>query len=197
MCCSRKSIILLSKITNISYFTVSSLHRLRKSTSKKFYKNLLDHLKIVLVVDYVMVYKIREIVRISLTKQIKEFWITRRWFMARNCRMLIVFLIWSAECRPCERRLYSTISFKNVISETQKSLIKDSRSKWCPKVSPSVARSSVKVAAVESRRRSLALDFVNVSSSSDETRSATPLLMPMKVSQLFMNIIYQYVLYRN
>ena len=39
MCCSRKSIILLSKITNISYFTVSSLYRLvSKSTPKKFYK---------------------------------------------------------------------------------------------------------------------------------------------------------------
>ena len=39
MCCSRKSIILLSKIANISYFTVSSLYRLSKSTTKKFYKN--------------------------------------------------------------------------------------------------------------------------------------------------------------
>jgi hypothetical protein len=40
----------------------------------------------------------------------------------------------------------------------------------------------------------LALDFVNVSSSSDETRSATPLPVPIEVSQLFMNIIYQYTL---
>ena len=29
-------------------------------------------------------------------------------------------------CRPCERRFNNTISFKNVISETQKSLVKDS-----------------------------------------------------------------------
>jgi hypothetical protein len=53
------------------------------------------------------------------------------------------------------------------------------------------------VAPVENRSRSLALDFVNVSSSessSDETRSATPLSMPIEVSQLFMNIIYQYSL---
>jgi hypothetical protein len=52
----------------------------------------------------------------------------------------------------------------------------------------------IKVAAVESRRRSLALDFVIVSSSSDENRSGTPLPMPIEVSQLFMNIIYQYTL---
>ena len=45
----------------------------RKSTPKKFHKNLLGQLKIVLVVDYVMVYKIRNIVRISSTKQMKEF----------------------------------------------------------------------------------------------------------------------------
>jgi hypothetical protein len=95
-------------------------------------------------------------------------------------------------CRPCERRLNNTITFKNIISETQKSLKKDSRSKRCPEVSPSIARSSTKVAAVESRRRSL--DFVNVSSSSDEIISATSLPMPIQVSQLFMNIIYQYTL---
>jgi hypothetical protein len=33
-----------------------------------------------------------------------------------------------------------------------------------------------------------------VSSSSDEIISATPLPMPIQVSQLFMNIIYQYAL---
>jgi hypothetical protein len=55
MCCSRKSIILLSKITNISYFTVSSLYiGLAKARQINFTKNLLDQLKIVLVVDYVM-----------------------------------------------------------------------------------------------------------------------------------------------
>jgi hypothetical protein len=91
-------------------------------------------------------------------------------------------------CRPCKRRLNNTISFKNVISETQKSLVKDPRSKRYPEVSPSVARPCIKVTAVGSR--SLALDFVNVSSTSDETRSVTPLAMPIEVSQLFMNIIY-------
>jgi hypothetical protein len=53
-----------------------------------------------------------------------------------------------------------------------------------------VVRPSAKVATVESRSRSLPLDFVNVFSSSDETRSVTPLPMPIEVSQSFMNIIY-------
>jgi hypothetical protein len=57
-------------------------------------------------------------------------------------------------CRPCERRLNNTISFKNVISATQKSLVKDSRFKRCPEVSPSVAKLSAKVSTVVSRSRS-------------------------------------------
>jgi hypothetical protein len=40
----------------------------------------------------------------------------------------------------------------------------------------------------------LAVDFVNVSASSDETRSAIPLPMTIEVGQLFMKIIYQYTL---
>ena len=40
MCCSRKSIILLSKITNIQYFTVSSLYRLiAKARQRNFTKS--------------------------------------------------------------------------------------------------------------------------------------------------------------
>jgi hypothetical protein len=64
--------------------------------------------------------------------------------------------LWGGGRKSWERRLNNTISFKNVISETQKSLVKDSRSKRCPEVSLSVARSSANVAAVESRRRSFA-----------------------------------------
>ena len=43
-----------------------------KERQTKFTKYLLDQLKIVLVVDYVMVYKIRDIVRISSTKRTNE-----------------------------------------------------------------------------------------------------------------------------
>jgi hypothetical protein len=84
MCCSRKSIILscvaaervlyCSRRLQTSHI---SLYRhyigLAKAQQRNFTKILLDQLKIVFVVDYIMVYKIRDIVRISSTKQIKEF----------------------------------------------------------------------------------------------------------------------------
>jgi hypothetical protein len=76
--------------------------------------------------------------------------------MARNWQLPHVDSFPYLICRPCERRLNNTISFKNVISETQKSLVKDSRFKRCPEVSLSVAISSANVAAVESRRSNLA-----------------------------------------
>ena len=83
-------------------------------------------------------------------------------------------------CRPCERRVNNTITFKNVISETQKSLLKDSRTKRCLDISPSVVRPAAKVAVVDSRRRSL----FNVSSSSDEPTAMAqmPLAMPMAMA---------------
>ena len=188
VCSSRNSIILLSKITNISYFTVSSLYRLilmaSKSMSKKFYKKCCGSTEN------------SSRCRLCRPNGIQDQRHCKNLFNKKNEKVLNnVELIHGEKlphvngfpnliCRPCERRLNNTISFKNVISETQKSLLKDSRSKRCPEVSPSVARPSTKVAAVESRRRSLALDFVNVSSSSDETISATPLPMPIEVSQL-------------
>ena len=194
MCCSRKSIILLSKITNISYFTVSSLYWLilmaSKSMPKKFYKKSSGSTE--------------NSSRCRLCNGIQDQKHSKNLFNKTNEKILNNVELINGEnllhvdgfpnliCRPCERRLNNTITFKNIISETQKSLKKDSRSKRCPEVSPSIARSSTKVAAVESRRRSL--DFVNVSSSSDEIISATSLPMPIQVSQLFMNIIYQYTL---
>lgn len=100
----------------------------------------------------------------------------------------------SLVCRPCERRVNNTISFKNIISETQKSLLKDSRSKGCVELSPSVLRPSVKVAAVESRRRSLTFDSANVSTTGDKSSSLVPTEqmswpMPKNVSQLTLNLI--------
>ena len=97
-------------------------------------------------------------------------------------------------CRPCERRVNNTISFKNIIFETQKSLLKASRSKRCVEISPSVLKPSVKVAAVESRRRSLKFDAANVSSTGDESSSLAPIEqlswpMPKNVSHLTLNLI--------
>ena len=152
MCCSRKSIILLSKITNISYFTVSSLYRLSKSTPKKFYKKSSGSTE--------------NSSRCRLCNDVQGQRHCKNLFNKTNERILNnVELIHGEKlphvdcfpyliCRPCERRLNNTISFKNVISETQKLLVKDSRSKRCPDVSPSVGRPSVKVATVESRRHS-------------------------------------------
>ena len=62
--------------------------------------------------------------------------------MARNCR---INGFPNLLCRPCERRVNNTITFKNVISETQKSLLKDSRTKQCLDISPSVAIPAAKV----------------------------------------------------
>ena len=83
-------------------------------------------------------------------------------------------------CRPYERRVNNTITFKNVISETQKSLLKDSRTKRCLDISLSVAIPAAKVAVVDSRRRSL----FNVSTSSDEPTAMAQmaLAMPIEVS---------------
>jgi hypothetical protein len=72
MCCSRKSIIFALKDLQISHI---SLHPhyigLAKARQRNFTKNLLDQLK--QVIDYVMEYKIRDIVKISSTKQMKNF----------------------------------------------------------------------------------------------------------------------------
>ena len=97
-------------------------------------------------------------------------------------------------CQPCERRVNNTTSFKNIISETQKSLLKNSRSKRCVGISPSVSRPSVNVAAVESRRRSLTFDSANVSSTGDESSSLVPTEqmswpLPKNVSQLTLNLV--------
>ena len=63
------------RFTDISYFTASTLYItticLAKARQRNFTKNLLDQLK--QVIDYVMEYKIRDIVRISSTKQMKNF----------------------------------------------------------------------------------------------------------------------------
>jgi hypothetical protein len=61
----------------------------RKEILEKIFWNL-DQLKIVLVVDYVMVYKIRDSVRISSTKQVVDSW------RETAACMLMVFLIQSA-----------------------------------------------------------------------------------------------------
>lgn len=59
-------------------------------------------------------------------------------------------------CRPCERRLNNAISFKNVITETQKLLRKDARLKRCIEFSPSVIGQPPKVLVRDaSRRRSI------------------------------------------
>ena len=93
-------------------------------------------------------------------------------------------------CRPCERRINNTITFKNVIAETQKSLMKDSRTKRCVDISPSVARPAPKVTVVDSRRRSL------FNESSSRYESATPmaqiaLAMPFDLVSLLLLIVYE------
>ena len=158
MCCSQKSIMLLSKITDISYFTLSSLYRLilmaSESTPKKFYKKSSGSTK--------------SSSRCRLCNSVQDQKHCKSLFKKTNEEILNkVELIYGEKlphvdgfpyliCRPCEceRRLNNAISIENVISETQKSLVKDSRSKRCPYVSPSVARPSSKVSTVESRRRS-------------------------------------------
>ena len=97
-------------------------------------------------------------------------------------------------CRSCEQRVNNTISFKNIIFETQKSLLKDSGSKRCVEISPSVLKPSVKVAAVESHRHSLKFDAANVSSIGDESPSLAPTEqlswpVPKNVSHLTLNLI--------
>ena len=83
-------------------------------------------------------------------------------------------------CRPCERRINNTITFKNVIAETQKSLMKDSRTKRCVDISPSVARPAPKVTVVDSRRRSL----FNESSSNESTTPIAQMALAMPFDQV-------------
>ena len=75
-------------------------------------------------------------------------------------------------CRPCERRLNNAIAFKKCISETQKSLADDTRSKRCIEQSPSAVRPAANVVARESRRRSI--DFSGAGASvGDESQHDT------------------------
>lgn len=59
-------------------------------------------------------------------------------------------------CRACVRRLNNFSQYRNVITETQRKLTEDVRTKRCLELSPSVAKPSAKVQAIGgSRRRSL------------------------------------------
>ena len=69
-------------------------------------------------------------------------------------------------CRPCERRVKNTKQFKNLISETQRSLEQSSRSKRCVELSPSVVKPPLKARTVSQptgsgRRRSLDFDVLD------------------------------------
>jgi hypothetical protein len=54
-------------------------------------------------------------------------------------------------CAPCERRLNNAIQFKNVITETQKELAENVRTKRCVDISPTVVRPTKVRAAGSSR----------------------------------------------
>ena len=80
-------------------------------------------------------------------------------------------------CRPCERRLNNFSQFKSVITETQRLLQQDVRSKRCVELSPSVARPSAKVRAAGSTRRR-SIDFGEVGNESQS--------IPLQVNVLYL-----------
>ena len=92
--------------------------------------------------------------------------------------MLMAFLNYCAVL--AKERINNTITFKNVIAETQKSLIKDSRTKRCVDISPSVARPAPKVTVVDSRKRSL----FNESSSNESTTPIAQMALAMPFDQV-------------
>ena len=67
-------------------------------------------------------------------------------------------------CRPCERRLNNAVKFRNVIAETQKRLLQDTRTKRCLEISPSVSQPSSRARTsdspnIKSQARRRSLDF--------------------------------------
>lgn len=90
-------------------------------------------------------------------------------------------------CAPCERRLNNAIQFNKVITETQKALAENVRTKRCVDISPTVVRPTKVRAAGNSRRRSI--DF-NVSA--DDTQSTSPILVSNQ--ELFFCPIYYLIL---
>jgi hypothetical protein len=74
-------------------------------------------------------------------------------------------------CRPCERRLNTAIQFRRTISETQRLLRQDVRTKRCVELSPSVAKPAPKLQETESPRRR-SLDFNIASGNQNENSNA-------------------------
>ena len=187
MCPCRKSIKLLARKMNISNLSASTLPFSKvapmasKSTPKKVYKNTSTE----------NISRCRLCNGVQDPRHCKNLFNKKNQVILKNVASILgedlphVDGFPSLICRPCERRVSNTISFKNLISETQKSLSKDSRSKRCVEISPSVLRPSVKAAAVESRRRSLTFDAAT--SLLPTEQMSWPL--PKNVSQLTLNLI--------
>ena len=187
MCPCRKSIKLLARKMNISNLSASTLPFSKvapmasKSTPKKVYKNTSTE----------NISRCRLCNGVQDPRHCKNLFNKKNQVILKNVASILgedlphVDGFPSLICRPCERRVSNTISFKNLISETQKSLLKDSRSKRCVEISPSVLRPSVKAAAVESRRRSLTFDAAT--SLLPTEQMSWPL--PKNVSQLTLNLI--------
>ena len=195
MCPCRKSIKLLDKKMNVSHFSVFTLVfdkvtlMASKSTPKKVYSTSTENSS-----------RCRLCNGVQDQRHCKNLFNKKNQIILKNVESIHgenlphVDGFPSLICRPCERRVNNSILFKNIISETQKSLLKNSRSKRCVEISPSVLRPSVKVAAVESRRRSLTFDSANVASTGDKSSSLVPTEqmswpMPKNVSQLTSNLI--------
>ena len=78
-------------------------------------------------------------------------------------------------CAPCERRLKNVTEFKKVITDTQRELQENLRTKRCVEISPSISRPSAKVrAAGTTSRRSIDFSLALVQSQTDQRKAVNP-----------------------
>ena len=77
-------------------------------------------------------------------------------------------------CAPCERRLKNVTEFKKVITDTQRELQENLRTKRCGEISPSISRPSAKVRAPGTSRRSIDFSLALIQSQTDQRKAVNP-----------------------